>query len=217
MLKPPKLHPGDKVAVVSPSWGGPGAIPHRYQAGKQQLETEFGVTVVEMPHALADPAWIARNPQARAADLMAAFADPSIRAIIASIGGEDSIRTLPYTDLKVIRANPKIFMGYSDTLITHFACLKAGVVSFYGPAIMAGFGENGGLFPYMVDSVRRTLFSAAPTTIRSCPLCMGATPPPAAHTARASEATALACRVCHPPRQSARGRSGAQESGRSRA
>nr|AGC72798.1 muramoyltetrapeptide carboxypeptidase [uncultured bacterium A1Q1_fos_485] len=162
MIKPPKVQPGDKIAVVSLSWGGPGTFPHRYQVGKEQLEAEFGVTVVAMPHALADPGWLARNPKARAADLMAAFADPSIKAIVASIAGEDSIRTLPYTDLDVIRANPKIFMGFSDTTITHFACLKAGLVSFYGPAIMAGFGENGGLFPYMVDSVRRTLFSAAP-------------------------------------------------------
>lgn len=165
MIKPPKLQPGAKVAVVSLAWGGPAIFPHRYQAGKEQLETEFGVIVVEMPHALTDPDWIARNPQARADDLMAAFADPSIKAIIASIGGDDSIRTLPYTDLNVIRANPKIFMGFSDTTITHFACLKAGLVSFYGPAIMAGFGENGGLFPYMVDSVRRTLCSADPIGI----------------------------------------------------
>ena len=111
MIKPRKLQPGDTVAVVSLSWGGPGTFPHRYQAGKQQLETEFGVNVVEMPHALADPGWVARNPQARAADLMAAFADPSIKAIISSIGGEDSIRTLPFIDLDVIRANPKDFHG----------------------------------------------------------------------------------------------------------
>mgnify|MGYP001828088108 CR=1 FL=1 len=53
-------------------------------------------------------------------------------------------------------------MGYSDTTISLMACFKAGVISFSGPAIMAGFGENGGLFPYMVDSVRKTLFSAEP-------------------------------------------------------
>lgn len=162
MIKPPKLQPGDTVAVVSLAWGGPAIFPHQYQAGKQQLAAEFGVTVVEMPHALADPEWLERNPKARADDLMAALADPSIKAILASIGGDDSIRTLPYMDLDLMRATPKIFMGYSDTTITHFACLKAGLVSFYGPAIMAGFGENGGLFPYMVDSVRRTLFSSDP-------------------------------------------------------
>ncbi len=165
MIKPRKLQPGDTVAVVSLSWGGPGAFLHRYQTGKEQLEAEFGLKVVEMPHALADPGWVARNPRARADDLMAAFADPSIRAILSSIGGEDSIRTLPYIDLDVMRANPKIFMGYSDTTITHFACFKASLISFYGPSIMAGFAENGGMFPYMVDSLRRTLFSSEPIAV----------------------------------------------------
>ena len=94
---------------------------------------------------LRDPNWISRNPQARADDLMQAFADPSIKAIISMIGGDDSLRILPYIDLDVIRSNPKIFMGYSDTNVTHFACWKAGLSSFYGPSFMAGFAENGGL------------------------------------------------------------------------
>ncbi len=162
MIKPEKLREGDKIATVSLSWGGPGAFPHRYKAGKQQLEDEFGLKVVEMDHTLSDPDWLWRNPRARADDLMQAFADPSIKAVISTIGGDDSIRLLPLLDLETIRANPKIFMGYSDTTITHLACFRAGLVSFYGPSIMAGFGENGGMFPYMVDSVRRTLFSAEP-------------------------------------------------------
>jgi muramoyltetrapeptide carboxypeptidase LdcA involved in peptidoglycan recycling len=120
------------------------------------------VTVVEMDHTLRDASWLQHNPQARADDLMQAFADPSIKGIISTIGGDDSIRILPFLDLDVMRAHPKIFMGYSDTTITHMACVKAGLVSFYGPSIMAGFAENGGMFPYMVDSVRRTLFSSAP-------------------------------------------------------
>lgn len=160
MQKPAKLQPGDKVATITLSWGGAGLFPHRYQAGKSQLEEIFGVTVVETPHALRDPKWIANNPQARADDLMQAFSDPSIKAIFSIIGGEDSIRILPYLDLNVIHANPKIFMGYSDTTVTHLACWKAGLSSFYGPSILAGFAENGGMFPYMTESVKSTLFSA---------------------------------------------------------
>lgn len=162
MIKPRKLQPGDKVATVSLSWGGPGTFPHRYRAGVRQLEEEFGLREVEMPHTLKDAGWLSRHPQARAEDLMEAFADPSIRGIIATIGGDDSIRLLPYLDLELIRSHPKVFLGYSDTTITHLACFKAGLVSFYGPSIMAGFAENGGLFPYMVESVRKTLFSAGP-------------------------------------------------------
>ena len=165
MIKPPKLKTGDKVAAISLSWGGPGTFPHRYLAGKQQLQDEFNLQVVETKHALADADWLWKNPQARANDLMEAFSDPSIKAIISTIGGDDSIRILPYLDLDVIRSNPKVFLGYSDSTISHFACFQAGLVSFYGPAVMAGFGENGGLFPYMVDSLRRTLFSSEPVGV----------------------------------------------------
>lgn len=162
LRKPQKLEPGDKVATVSPSWGGPSVFPHRYQAGVRQLETEFGLKVVEMPHTLKDAGWLARNPEARAADLMQAFKDPYIKGIITSIGGDDSIRLRPYVDLDVIRNNPKVFIGYSDATVSHMLCFKAGLVSFYGPTIMAGFGENCGMFPYMVESIRRTLFSSQP-------------------------------------------------------
>jgi len=162
MLKPPKLNAGDKVAAITLSWGGAGLFPYRYEAGKRQLQDEFGVTVVETPHALRDPEWISRNPQARADDLMQAFADPTVKAIFSMIGGEDSVRILPYIDLDVIRTHPKIFLGYSDTTITHFACWKASLSTFYGPSFLAGFAENEGMFPYMVDSVRRTLFSTEP-------------------------------------------------------
>jgi muramoyltetrapeptide carboxypeptidase LdcA involved in peptidoglycan recycling len=157
--KPPKLCPGDRVAAVTLSFGGPGAFPARYEAGKRQLEAELGLTLVEMPNARRDPQWIAANPKARADDLCAAFADPSIRAVIATVGGDDSIRTLPFVDLEVLRANPKPFLGYSDSTVTHFACMRAGLVSFYGPSVMAGFAENGGMFRYLVESVKRALFA----------------------------------------------------------
>lgn len=162
MLRPPLLRPGDTVAAISLSWGGPGTFPHRYQAGKRQLEEEFGVRVVETRHALRDAEWIARNPKARADDLMEVFADPAIRGAISTIGGDDSIRILPYLRLDVIRAHPKVFMGYSDTTVAHLACFAAGLTSFYGPALMAGFAENGGIDPYLADSVRRTVFADAP-------------------------------------------------------
>ena len=158
LRRPPHLAAGDRIAVVSLSWGGPGTFPHRYEAGARQLEEAFGVQVVAMPNALRDAGWLAANPRARADDLMTAFADPSIAGIVSSIGGDDSIRLLPFVDLSVIAAHPKVFLGFSDTTITHMACLRAGIVTFYGPSILAGFGENGGLLPYMEDGVRRTLF-----------------------------------------------------------
>ena len=160
MLKPRKLNSGDKIATVSPSWGGPSVFPQRYKVGIQQLQEEFGLTVVEMPNTLKEASWLARNPEARADDLMQAFADTSIKGIFATIGGNDSLRLLPHLDMNVIRDNPKIFVGYSDNTIGHLVCYKAGLVSFYGPAIMLEFAENGGMFPYVVQSLQQTIFSS---------------------------------------------------------
>jgi muramoyltetrapeptide carboxypeptidase LdcA involved in peptidoglycan recycling len=93
---------------------------------------------------------------------MGAFADPSIKAIFSTIGGDDSIRLLPLLDLNVIASNPKIFLGMSDTTVTHLACFKAGLTTLYGPGIMQAFAENGGMFPYVIESVCRSMFSAEP-------------------------------------------------------
>lgn len=158
-IKPAKLNPGDKVLAVSLSRWGPGACPTRYAAWKKQLEDALGVQVVEWKYTMADPTWIYNHPEARAEDLMEWFRNTDIKAIFSTIGGEESIRILPYIDYTTIRQNPKIFMWYSDTTITHFICQKAGIISFYGPSIMAWFGENWGLFDYMLDSVRTTICS----------------------------------------------------------
>lgn len=162
LTKPKRLQPGDRIAAVSPSWGGPGTVPERYAAGKRQLEAEFGLEVVEMAHTLASADWMAANPKARADDLMTAFADPSIAGIVATIGGEDSIRLLPYLDLAVISANPKVFLGFSDTTSLHLACHTAGLSSFYGPSIMAGFAESGGMHAYTMAALRKALFQTEP-------------------------------------------------------
>lgn len=138
MLKPPKLNPGDTVAAITLSWGGAGLMPHRYEAGKHQLQDEFGVKVVETPHALRDPEWISRNPQARADDLMEAFADRNIKAIISMIGGDDSIRILPYLDLDVIRNNPKIFYGLFRYQRYAFRLLESGIIYFLRAIVYGG-------------------------------------------------------------------------------
>lgn len=153
-----KLKAGDRVAIVSPSWGGPGEFPKRYMAGKMELEERFGVEVVAMPNALKPAGWLAENPGARADDINQAFADKTVKAIISSIGGDDAIRIVPYLDRKTIRANPKPFMGYSDTTVIHLFLYQLGVHSFYGPALMAGFAEGGGMLPFTEHYVRRAWF-----------------------------------------------------------
>ena len=162
MIKPKKLNKGDKIATISLSWGGAGELPHRYAAGKKQIEEKFGLEVIETRHALKSADWISKNPKARAEDLMEAFEDTSIKAIFSNIGGDDSIRIIPYLDLKTIQKNPKIFLGFSDTTVTHFSCLKAGLTSFYGTSVLVGFAENGGMHSYQVNDIQNSLFCNKP-------------------------------------------------------
>ncbi len=168
-LKPPRLRRGQTVAAISLSSGLAALFPHRYQAGKRQFEGAFGVRVVETPNALRDDAWLRRNPQARADDLHWALTNPEIAGIVSTIGGDDSVRLLPHLNEDLIRAHPKVLMGFSDTTITLTAFLNAGVVTFHGPAFMTDLAENSGILPQVDQSVRRTLFDGAPAPWQPSP------------------------------------------------
>ncbi len=160
MIKPKRLRAGDRIAVVSLSWGGMGdeGLVHKYHIAKDRLEKDFGLEVVAMPHALRGSAFVAEHPELRAKDLMDAFADRSISAVFCAIGGDDTIRLLPYINYDIIRNNPKIFMGYSDSTVNHFMMYKAGLGSFYGPSVMCEFGEYVSMFDYTAQAVRNILF-----------------------------------------------------------
>ncbi len=153
------LQPGDKVAIVSPSAGIPSIFPWVYEQGVSRIREIFQLDPVEFPTALKSPEHLSKNPKARADDINKAFADPSIKAIIATIGGNDQIRILPYLDKKIIVANPKPFMGYSDNTNLHLFLWNLGITSFYGGAVMTQFAMGGGMHPYTVDMIKRALFN----------------------------------------------------------
>lgn len=162
LIIPQHLQPWDTVATVSLSWWWAGELPHRYQAGKEQLETDFQVKVKEMPHTLQSAQFVYEHPELRAQDLMQALQDHEIKGIISAIWWDDAIRLLPHIDFDIIRNNPKVFVGFSDTTAVHFMFYHAGVRSYYGPAILAWFAENTGIMPYMKESVNRVLFCNQP-------------------------------------------------------
>lgn len=159
-IKPKMLKKGDKIAIVSLSSGvlGDENMIHKYYIAKERLENDFGLEVVTMPNALKGSKFIYEHPELRAKDLMEAFEDKTIKAIICAIGGDDTIRLLPYIDYNVIRDNPKIFMGYSDTTVNHFMMHKAGIVSYYGPTIICEFGEYVKIFDYTKEAIENILF-----------------------------------------------------------
>ena len=165
MKKPRHLRPGDKVAVVSLSRGllGEAEFIHKYHLAKERLERDFGLEVVAMPHALSGVDELYRHPEFRAQDLMDAFRDDSIKAVFNAIGGDDTIRLLPYIDFSVLSEHPKIFTGFSDTTSNHFMLFHAGVTSYYGCSVMCDLSEYGGINDYTKRMITSTLFAPQPT------------------------------------------------------
>ncbi len=162
LIIPQHLSSWDTIATVSLSWWWPWAVPERYKVGKEQLEKTFALKVKEMPNTLQPADFVYEHPDFRAQDLMQALQDPDVKAIFSTIGWDDAIRLIPYIDFAVIKNNPKIFLWFSDSTAVHFMFYYAGVRSYYWPAILAWFAENGGIMPYMEEHLKRVLFTTEP-------------------------------------------------------
>ena len=153
---PPKPRPGDAVAVLSPAAGLPGILPMPFELGLRRLREDFGLRVVEYPTTRK----MDSSPRERAADLHAAFVDPEIRAVVASIGGDDQITVLPFLDRELLRSHPKPFFGYSDNTNFLMFLANAGVVGYHGGSVMVEFGRPGAMHPQSEASLRAALFTS---------------------------------------------------------
>ena len=155
MLVPPKPRPGDRVSVISPSGGLPEVFPLPYELGLRRLREVFELEPVEYPTTRR----LHSSAEERAADVMAAFADPSTTAVVASIGGDDQLKVLKHVDVDVLRAHPKPFFGLSDNTNMLNLLHTAGVVGYHGPTVMFGLGRGGRLHPDTEASLRAALFT----------------------------------------------------------
>ncbi|MEV0805091.1 S66 peptidase family protein [Micromonospora sp. NPDC050200] len=153
---PAKPRPGDRVAVVSPSAGLPALFPHVYELGLRRLREEFGLEPVEYPTTRMTDA----DPRERARDLTAAFADPTVTAVLATVGGDDLITVTPHLDDAVLRANPKPYFGYSDNtnILNHL--YRLGMVAYHGGSVLVHLGRPGRPHPLTMDSLRAALFTS---------------------------------------------------------
>jgi muramoyltetrapeptide carboxypeptidase len=130
-VKPKRLKAGDTVALVSPS----GATATRFEVTlvKENMEA-LGFKVKFGDHLLDRYGYLGGTDEDRAADLTAQFADPKVSGIVAMKGGWGCARMLPHLDYDLIRANPKVFIGYSDiTALLLGLYAKTGLVGFHGP------------------------------------------------------------------------------------
>lgn len=138
VITPSKARPGDKVAVLSPSFAAPGVWPAVHEQALRRLADATGLVPVEYPTTRL----VGASAQARAADVNTAFADPEIRAVLATIGGEDQITVVPHLDPAAARADPKPFLGYSDNTNILSWLWSHGVAGFYGGSTQVHLGPG---------------------------------------------------------------------------
>ena len=155
VIQPPKAKPGDRIAVVSPSFAAPGAFPAVHEQAMRRLAEVTGLVPVEYPTTRRLDA----SPEARAADINAAFADPDVRAILATIGGDDQIRVIPHLDSDLARRDPKPFLGTSDNTNLHNWLWNNGIASFYGGSSQVHLGPGPHVDPIHVASLRAALLT----------------------------------------------------------
>ena len=152
----PALRSGDVIGIVSPSWFGGDAFLPRARRGIAMLE-RLGYRVRIGEHAFNNAGIVSDTAANRVADLHAMFADPDVRMVLASIGGDHSCHLLPLIDWNLIQANPKIFMGFSDITVLNVSMhVMTGLVTFNGPGLLTDWAE----FPEMPDFSRNQALQA---------------------------------------------------------
>lgn len=144
---PPKLKQGDTIAVFSPSSPATATVAERYLRGKKYIESK-GFNFIEGKLTGKSDYYRSGSILERADELNLLIHNSNVKCIISAIGGMNSNSILPYIDYEHLKNNPKIIVGYSDVsalLLGIFA--KTGLTTYYGPAVVASFGE----FPPFVD------------------------------------------------------------------
>lgn len=149
-----KLKPGDKVAILSPSFAAPAVWPEVYELGLKRVREVFGLEPVEYPTTKKKGA----SGEERATDLIAAFENPEIKAVISTLGGDDQITYIKNLPREVFENNPKPFFGYSDN--THFInhLWLCGVPAFYGGNLFTEFAMQVHMDDFTIEYLKHALF-----------------------------------------------------------
>lgn len=153
MLSAPKLRTGDRVAVLSPAFAAPAVAPELHEQAMHRLRELTGLVPVEYPTTRLLDA----SPEARAVDVNAAFADPSIRAILATIGGDDQILVVPHLNPALPLADPKPFLGYSDNTNILNWLWSLDIRGYYGGSTSVHLGPGPGVDDVHLRSLRAAL------------------------------------------------------------
>lgn len=146
-ILPPPLKQGDTIGFFSPSSPATCFAPKRFERAKAYLQQKgFNLKAGQLTG--QSDYYRSGSILDRVDELNALIRDPEVRCIISTIGGNNSNALLPYIDYAALKKDPKIIIGYSDvTALLLGIYAQTGLVTFYGPALVASFGE----LPPLVD------------------------------------------------------------------
>ena len=154
LIKPRALKAGDTVGLITPSTAV--TDPERLLTAERTIRY-FGLVPKWGKNVAKKAGYLGGSVDERVEDLHAMFRDDSVKAVFAIRGGYGSAQILPEIDYHLIRANPKIFAGYSDITAMHLAFRRmTGLVTFHGPVTLSRFSD------YTLDHFKRAIFDPKP-------------------------------------------------------
>ncbi len=163
-MLPEKINAGDEIRVIAPARSA-SDIDEVVLARAQTALESLSLKVSFSQYAFSRSQRGCPTDVEKVDDLHAAFLDPNVKGILAAIGGFNSNQLLGRIDWDIIRANPKIFAGFSDiTVLNHAILAKTGLVTFATPNFYCF-----GLPPesnYSLEYFRRCLFAGQPETYK---------------------------------------------------
>jgi muramoyltetrapeptide carboxypeptidase LdcA involved in peptidoglycan recycling len=156
-IYPKKLEKGDEIRVVAPSCSMSIISPVvREIANKRLKDLGFKISFGKNVEEIDD--FRSSSIKSRVADLHKAFSDKKVKAVFAVLGGFNCNQLLKYLDWNIIKNNPKIFIGYSDTTALQNAIFaKTGLVTYSGP-VWSTFGQKLH-FNYTLDYFKKCLMT----------------------------------------------------------
>ncbi len=156
-IYPKKLEKGDEIRIIAPSHSISIISQANREIANNRLK-DLGLKISFSKNVEETDAFGSSSIKSRVADLHQAFKDPKVKAVFTVIGGFNCNQLLKYIDWNIIKNNPKIFIGYSDTTALQNAIFaKTGLVTYSGPA-WSTFGQKLH-FEYTMDCFKKCLMT----------------------------------------------------------
>ena len=154
--KPAGLKPGDTIMAVAPA----GELNRKRMELAIKRLREMGFQVIVPDDLYRVRGYLAGSDERRAEEMMQAFSNPEVDAIFPGTGGYGTMRMLDLLDYEVIRANPKMLIGFSDITGLHVAlAAKCNLVTFHSPNPQWGLGSDTNLAPLSAKYFWRNLLA----------------------------------------------------------